>query len=224
MVLSSLGMKLSTSKTKLQVDPILASIKPDKIEELFIPEKEISLSKKLVRIYTASTKHPNSGMITRQLRQFFTAVNKVERLEAYDDPEVMISVALNIALKSPKSYQWSMAIISNLLAFLPHKIQVDLIKAIKTKFDIVPNTGLLDIWLQRVSHKIDRKIIYKEALTTLMGHRTYPGNIFWNSSWLNTELQDIMDTSIIDKAAVRVMPKTITMSEVDLFVQNQHSL
>lgn len=68
--LSGLGLKLNTSKTKINQDPILASVKEDKIDELFIPQKQKNLTKWMLQIYATTSKHPNSGKTVRQLKVF----------------------------------------------------------------------------------------------------------------------------------------------------------
>jgi len=224
-VLSSLGMKLNTQKTKQQIDPILASVKADKIEELFIPRNTMTMSKWLLQIYAATVKYPNSGTVTRQLNRFYKEIEKTKKIGKYDNTEVMISIVVNIALKSPKSYQWAMAIISKLIDFCEPSEKIRVINQIRQKFERIPNTGLLDIWLQRISYKIDPSIQYKEPLTFLISNTPYPGNIIWKSSWISQKMQDIVvDTPIIDSEVINAMPEVIAVAEVALFQQNSPSL
>ena len=49
--LAELGLKINTSKTKINHDPILASFKEDKIDELFVHKKTENYAKWLVQIY-----------------------------------------------------------------------------------------------------------------------------------------------------------------------------
>lgn len=224
-VLSSLGMKLNTQKTKMLSDPILASVKDDKLDELFIPRNPMTMSKWLLQIYTSTSKYPNSGSVIRQLNKFYNAIEKAKKVGKYDDLGVMISLAVNIAIKSPKSYQWSMAIISKLIDLSEDSEKIKIINAIRDKFAHIPNTGLLDIWLQRVSYKIDPTIQYIEILSSLIGGAYYPSNIIWKSSWLRDSLKDIvLDTPIIDKETLKIMPNIISTAEVALFEQNAPSL
>ncbi|MEO6109629.1 MAG: RNA-directed DNA polymerase [Candidatus Saccharimonadales bacterium] len=218
-VLSGLGMKLNTSKTKQQSDPITAAIKPDKLYELFNPKDLNNKAKWLLMIYTASTHYPNSGMVKRQLNRFVKTIQTIQKLNSYEDPEVMISIVVNLAIKNPHTYQISMAAISKLLEFCKKGRQVALVKEIRTKFERVPNSGLLDVWLQRISHKIDKTITYDEKLTKLIGLRSNPGNILWNASWLETVMQDLLDIPITNRTTVQKMPTTIPILEVQLFKQ-----
>ncbi len=217
--LSKLGLKLNTQKTKQNHDPILASIKADKIDELFVPKNKMSLSKWLIQIYATSSAHPNSGKVARQLSGFYDAIRNLKKVnEQYDDLEVMISITTNLAIQNPKTYQWSMAILSKLIALLDKTKKNDIISAIQTKFERIPNTGLLDVWLQRLTYKIDNKIEYQEPLTRLVGASPYPGNIIWNSDWLKSDFEKIVtSTPIVSSMALEKMPKTIERPEVELF-------
>lgn len=218
-VLASLGMKLNTDKTKQRMDPILAAVKEDKLAELLVPRNKMSMQKWLLQIYTTAHLHPNSGKVSRMLTRYYDALNGTKKLGEFDNPKVMLSIAVNLALKNPKSYQWCMAVISKLLDFCEPADRVKLLADIRSKFDRIPNTGLLDVWLQRISYKIDPSIRYAEnRLTLLLSSVIYPGNIFWQSSWLKPDVANlVIDTPIIKRSVLNEMPATIDRAEVELF-------
>lgn len=217
--LSSLGLKLNTAKTKQKTDPILASVKEDKINELFIPKNKMGMQKWLLQIYSAADKNQNSGQVARLLTKYFDALDRSKKLSDFDNPLAMVSIAVNLALKNQKSYQWSMAIISKLLDFCDPKDRLNIIGDIRKKFDRLPNTGLLDIWLQRISYNTDPTISYGEdRLTLLVSTQPYPGNIFWISAWLKTDLQDIVSsTPVVSSEILHAIPDIIERAEVELF-------
>lgn len=217
-VLSKLGMKLNTQKTKLQTDIILASVKKDKINELFIPSNPISLSKRLLQIYAAAIEYPNSGLVIRQLNSFYRDLLKKKRLGKFDDYEAMIGIITNLAIKNPRTYSISMAIMSKLLGYLKMESQKkELIAKLRTKFARVPNTSLLDVWLQRVSYGIDPTIMYTEKLTQLIELQSNPGKILWESSWLNSEIKDSLKIPIINQNKLNRLPQVIPLKDVALF-------
>lgn len=216
-VLSALSMKLNTAKTKQQTDPVVASIKPDKLYELFVANNRMSLSKRLLQIYECSNQFPNSGLVTRQLNKFYRNVEKTSKLNKYDNPLVMVGIVVNLAIKNPKSYQWSVAILSHLLTFCKEDDIPQILTDIREKFESVPNTGLLDVWLQRISYKVDPSIKFSEMLT-LIASRDYMTNLIWKSSWLESGLRDIVaNTSIIEEQVMEQMTIKITPKEVALF-------
>lgn len=221
--LSDLGLKLNTSKTKESGDPILASIKEDKIDELFIPMKRNNYSKWIIQIYATLAKHPNTGKAARQLNTYHSTLFKHksngEKLRKFEKPEPMLSVIVNMAIKNPKYYNLCMAIMSLLIDYCAPSKRLTLINKVKKKFDAIPNTGILDIWLQRVAYKVNPNINYREKLTHLLqSSSTYPGNTFWNCNWLKPTMQDIViDTPIINEKRLADIGIVIDRTEVNAF-------
>lgn len=225
--LSHLGLKLNSAKTKTSNDPIIASIKNDKLDELFVPnikKEKDNFAKWLMQIYVTTLRHPNSGKTSRQLNIFHDELlqykNSGKSLRHYEKPEVMLSVIINIALKNPKYYNLCMAVVSILIDYLPEVRRGLIIDKIKRKFDNIPNTGILDIWLQRISHKVDSAISYDEPATTLLPPygKTSNNLLLWESTWLKDEMKDIISsTSVIDEEKLSAMNIVIDRSEVDIF-------
>ena len=93
------------------------------------------------------------------------------------------------------------------------------IKKIRNKFSKIPNTGFLDLWLQRLTYKIDPNIKYNEKLCTLVQQKKVD---IWNSTWIADKalLKIINDTSIIDIKKLNEMNIEIEEKEVDLFKFN----
>jgi len=215
-LLSEYGLKLNTSKTKIQSDPVFASVKADKIYELELPKNKVSLSKRLLFLYSIIDKHPNSGMSARLLDGYLKRLQAVKKIDEYDDVEAMISMTVNLATKNPRTHAVTMGILSHLLSFCTDDRKAQLIVQISAKFERVPNTGLLDIWLQRVTYKIDPTIQYDEKLTKVVTGEM--GNLFWRSGWLKDDLLAvIMKTSIIDKVKLAELSPTMSPEEVSLY-------
>jgi hypothetical protein len=214
-VLSSLGLKLNTQKTKLNNDPVLAAVKDDKIYELFIPDNKLSLSKKLYQIYAAALKFPNSGMIVRQMNKYFLIIENVKKIGKYDDLDLMISIVANIALRSPKTYPWTMAVLSKLIGLSSEEKRKSNIKKILYKFQRIPNTGLLDIWLQRITYETSSNYYFKEKLTEVVKGDV---NLIWNYDWLDKKIADIIaGIQIVNEAKLKDTKTEISKSEVALF-------
>jgi hypothetical protein len=217
-VIASLGMKLNTQKTKLQTDIVMASVKKDKIYELSMSKNKTTLSKDLLRIYAASSKFPNSGMIVRLLDNYYKVLRKRKRLGKFDNIEAMVGIATNIAVKNPRTYNLSTAILSKLLEFYKSKKQKkDLINKLQKKFLQVPNTSLFDVWLQRISYNIDPTIKYKEKLTKLDKLKKDAGNTLWESSWLKQNVRAELNTSVIDKNKLKCLSSIVSLKEIELF-------
>lgn len=222
--LSELGMHLNTSKTKETADAVLGSVKEDKIDELFVTPRDDNYSKWLLQIYATIQKHPNSGKVVRQLNLFHKQLcerhKQKEKLQSYEDAEVMLSIIVNIAVRNPKYYNWSVAIISILLDYLPRSKRKLFASKIVNRFKAVPNTGLLDIWLQRVTFPSDSQRRYNEAFCKLVTLKKYPGNDqIWSSDWIaELELKKIIrKTSIIDREELVRLEPVIGRDEIDRF-------
>lgn len=220
LALAELGLKLNTSKTRQNNDVIIGSVKPEKILDLRTPSNPTSVSKWLLRVYDLAIMYPNSGIVTRHLQKIYLYLEKDKKDR--HDLHVLISITVNLALKNPRTYPVTMAILSLLIKRLPDsKSKVDVILKIRKKFERIPNTGSLDIWLQRVSLKVDSSIEYSEKMTkymTLEGQNT--GNLIWDVSWLIPELADLLDTPIINWDIYHTMDDWISIEEFALFKPN----
>lgn len=198
---------------------MLASVKADKVAELFIPRNGVSMQKRLLQIYASAVQAPNSGYVARALTKYYDLIDKNKKLSDYDNPLSMLGIAVNLALKNQKSYQWCMAVVSKILDYCEPEDRLAIIEDVRRKFDRLPNTGLLDIWLQRISYKIDPTLEYAEnKLTLLVRKQTYPGNHFWQCSWLRSDIRDIvLNTPIVESTVLHTITKTIERTEVELF-------
>lgn len=216
-LLSEFGMKLNTNKTKVHSDPILASIKTDKMYELLLPKNSLSLSKKLLAIYGAVNQHCNSGMAARLLNDYLKIIEKTKRLGKFDDPVAMISIVVNIAIKNPRTHPHCMAIISHLLSHCPIETKAEILNDIIQKFSRIPNTGLLDIWLQRITYPLDPTYTFDERLTKIASG-DIATNLIWTSGWINGALLEIVSgTSIIDRTKLQAISPLVPATEVTLF-------
>jgi len=225
--LSDFGMHLNTAKTKESSDPVLASVKEDKIDELFVVPKEDNYAKWLLQIYATIDKHPNSGKAVRQLNYFhdrlYARHASKDKLKSYEKVEVMIAIVTNIAIRNPKYYNWSVAIISILLDLTAPSKRSSVTSSIVKKFESIPNTGLLDIWLQRATFPGQASRSYNERFCSLVTLGKYPGNnILWSLDWLSeANLKRIINkTPIIDRDELIKLEPVIDRKETDNF--NSH--
>jgi hypothetical protein len=169
-IMISLGLKLNAEKTNSTNDIVTGAIKKDKLycikNELSVTDRQkqttpddkqalirakatnYNFQKYLLIIYELSKEYPNSGSLNRALDIFYCRL-----LETKDFKEniPLISIASDIAYKNPSTYSYVAAIVSYLLSYITddsHK--KDPLKRIIKKFNNIPNTGYLMIWLQRI--------------------------------------------------------------------------
>ena len=213
-VMIDLGLKLKPEKTKASNNVIRSAIKDDKLDWLFRKAGDKLLHKQLLIIHDQNTRHPNSGSISRGLQDFDERLENVRKI---DFPLPLISIVVDIALRSPRTYPVSAAILSKLIDLLDNEDDKrDVIEKIRRKFSALPNTGHMEIWLQRFSIKFDRNIGYNEPLCNLV--RQEPASI-WNNDWIDlSTLEKITDPrKIIDKDELERVGPVIPNKEVRLF-------
>lgn len=208
-----LGLKLNSQKTISFNDIISSSIKPDKIYWNSTKQGARDIQKHLLLIHSLSTKFPNSGSLSTALNKFFNRIKKKKKL---NNPFPIISILVDIMVKNPRIYPIATAILSKLLTTLdnPSKRE-EIIDSILTKFEDIPNTAHIKIWLQRLTLKANRNKSYDEPLCHKVNNDTKE---IWNSNWLCESFKNLINTtSIIDQKVIDEMPIIITKEEVELF-------
>ena len=114
-VMIDLGLKLKPEKTRASSEVIHSSIKEDKLDWLFRRTGDKSLNKHLLIIHDQNMRYPNSGSVSRALQDFDERLENTRRMES---PLPLISILVDIALRSPRTYPVSAAILSKLIYFL----------------------------------------------------------------------------------------------------------
>ena len=214
-VLSEMGMRLNAEKTKYSDDVIFGSIKPDKLFWITHGNVKRNLEKNLLVIYDLSSKYPNSGTLMKELNRFYERIEERKKLENLD---ILIGISINIAFKNPRTYPVVSAILSKLLELSEDSVRI--IEKIRKRFAKLPNTEYLDLWLQRITLKIDDNFSYQGKLC----ERVEDKNVeIWCSDWLNDDFKKIISSgSIIDQKKIDEMQPIIESEEVAVFKQNNY--
>jgi len=213
-VLIALGLKLNTGKTTGSLQVVASSIKADKLAWLRGRQGDTNLQKHLLVIHAHGVNFPNAGSLTVALTHFHERLTTVKQIQ---NPRVLISIAVDIAYSSPRTFPVCAAIISKLLSALASKVErVEVIKNIYRKLSQLPNTGHMEVWLQRISHSYEPKLGYKEPLCDLVKGRRVS---VWNNDWITTaSLKTALDSSqIVSKPKLRSLKPVIKPPEIALF-------
>ncbi|STX50916.1 Reverse transcriptase (RNA-dependent DNA polymerase) [Legionella busanensis] len=217
-VLSNLSLKLNPGKTSVSYDIITESIKSDKLFWMNSKHYDKNLQKHLLIIHSLSKKFPNSGSLITALKQYYERLFKIKI--GLGNVKVLLGITVDIAQKNPRSYPECAAIISCLISNIKYKKQKsELINKIHRKFEMTPNTGHLEIWLQRVSLRFYKEFKYEESICKkVMGKKI---NI-WNCDWLSTKLSRLINEfDIVDQEVLNNLPDIIRANEVELFHTRQ---
>jgi RNA-directed DNA polymerase len=216
--LTDLGLKLNPAKTKSSSDIVKSSIKADK--QAWFTRKQVgrNLQKQLLIIHDHSLQHSNSGSLQVALNDFHKKILGIKRLT--EAPKPLIAIIVDIAYRNPRTYPICSAILSKLLTFLNSPTEkLDLANKICNKFSQIPNTGLMEIWLQRVTLPLDKNFPYEEPLCKLIAGEKIQ---LWNNDWISSaELKSAVDASLAVNTKIRDnLPVVLSSEEADLFMSN----
>ena len=213
-VLSDLGLKLNSSKTTLDSDVISGSVKADKRQQIRTRMYDKNLQKHLLIIHQHAKDFPNSGSLATTLTGFYRRLSKISKLTS--SVNVLLSIATDIAFHNPRCYPHIAAIISKLLVFVDEDERVGVANRIRAKFERLPNTGYMQIWLQRATIAHKDEIEFHDPLCRLVAGDSVQ---IWDSSWIDsTQLKaKLKAEEALDKKELREIVPVIPVAEVDLF-------
>ena len=214
-VLAAYGLKLNSSKTSVSDNVVKDSLKPDKLFSLMQARSARNIQKRLLQIHSLAEEYPDSGSLHAELKRFYDKIvsNKLGKVNL----DVLISIAVDILFKNPKIIPLGSAVLSKLVDGLPTEEQKAVkIERIQKKFSKIPNTGLVEVWLQRISLSVDSNISYNESLCSVVIGENVE---LWNSDWVgNAAFKTLIQSQfIIDEEKLKTMEPVIDASEVDLF-------
>jgi hypothetical protein len=129
----------------------------------------------------------------------------------------LISIVTDIAFRNPRSYAIASAILSKFISFIKGKDQkIAIINRIKKRFEQIPNTGNLQIWLQRITITFDKSYVYDEPLCKIAAGEAIS---IWQVDWLSQKFGKLIrPETIIDKTKLRSLPSVISHEEVEVFM------
>lgn len=204
-VLSSLNFKINTVKTKISSNVISESIKDDKIYCIENSITSQKLENKLIIIRNIGIKYPNSGSLYKLLIDIYK--NEIINYKSKINNLVQcVSIIVDIMYNNPRTYNICVAILSKFLEPLSSSSRLKIVDDIIIKFQNIPNTDYLNIWLQRLTI-VDRK---NKKYNTPLCQKIYKKNKLWESKWTNLNIDEsvIIDTDVIDKIAY-VIPENV---------------
>ena len=218
-VLIGLGLKLNTSKTTEEQHVIRSSLKPDKLAWIQKRQSDCNLQKHLLLIHAHGFEYPNAGSLVIALTQFYKRLRNLSRVQ---NPSVLISIAVDIANNSPRIFPVCAAIVSSLLRFIRTDAdRLHILHAVHGKMSKLPNTGLMEVWLQRIGHFYGFQPNYSEALCKIMVQKE---TVLWNNDWItDKKLKNAITAAhIFNKTAFEAMKPVVAPSEVEIFAREKY--
>lgn len=198
-VLYAWNMKMNTAKTSDTSDIVASSIKPEKMEEIYTAPIRHAYQKAAMRIYMLSKKHPNSGLVAKNLTDFFDSIQKVKK-PRHLDYEVVVAIVTMIAYYSPKYMPQVASIISMLIEKSGESLNRKVvISKIVSKFNDIPNTDFIDVWLQRITDTENIRSHSFESSLTKVAVGKGDNSLLWNSDWLPKTDRELITNALVSK-------------------------
>lgn len=221
LVLAELGMHLNSAKTHISTDLILGSLKPDKLAWLSLEKsfESLILEKQLLLVYKHASQYPNCGSIMKPLTTLHQSF-EARRCSTPEQQKACIAIVIELAYRNPRVYQICMALIAKLLLPLTLQARKQIADEILARFEALPNTNYLQVWLQRIMFPCNIQCRYSEEICKLISGSSVS---IWNHDWLakHTPLLNTMrNTCIIDDEKIKTLTPTMTEEEVNLFIRN----
>ena len=145
------------------------------------------------------------------MRDFLKVAKESKRKDG--NVETLISITTEIAYRNPRVVPIAIGIISYLLKQIDSRREKKKItKRVYDKFQQIPNSDLLNIWLQRLTVKIDSSLTYEELICKKVLDKNEQ---IWNVDWLNDTLKNKIETTpIIIESKVKTLKAVISKSEL----------
>lgn len=206
-VLQDLNFNINAKKTFLSTNIVRDTIKPDKYWWNTMKQYENNLQKQLLIIHSLSLQQPNSGSLEKALHKFHNAINpeKVFKEHTY---KVLVSILIDIAYNNPRSYRSVCYCIGKIMLNVPDKREkLKIYESIENKFKRIPNAGYMQVWIQRMTLKLDDSAEYDEKLCKLVTGEDNAS--IWNSKWVkNKKISKMLENNnVINKEIIANMPE-----------------
>lgn len=235
-ILADLNFQLNSTKTRLTEEIIENAIKKDKLAYIEnVPIYRVtrtgdttegdkiesafdSYQKELYYMLAFSKQYPNSSALRRMLQLFNLRIQK-EKSETIHHPEILIAICTEIGYQNPRYCQNAIAIISYLVTIIddPEKRR-EIIESVREKLARLPNIGMIQVWLQRMTYQADIEDLqcpYEEMLCKLVMEEDVK---LWNFDWLLDKLcVDFPWREIVNQEELDKLTPVISQEEVDYF-------
>lgn len=213
-ILIEFGMRLNAQKTIVSNNVLANSIKADKLYWILAKRGSKNIQEHLLLIHKLSEEYSNSGSLSKALNKFYNRINRIT--ETTQNIRVLTSILVDIMYKNPRTYPIASAILSKLLSLLfDDNEKNEILDLICRRFEKIPNTGHIQIWLQRLTIKLDRERDCAERLCRKVNDDTI---LIWNSDWIEQSLKTLIETTpIVDESIIADIDVVIDGDEVRLF-------
>lgn len=206
---SALGMKFGARKTGSSRDIIMHSLKADRIDTLC---QSISHSNEydLMGILALSQRFPNSGGVVNSLIDYLARHEEITDIRGRK--EINVAILAEIMRCNPRTYPVGAAIMSRMLGSKDDCDSFRIFTKFLKKFKSIPNSGHLELWLQRVCLGRNWGITYDEPLCKVVAGEL---TTIWKCDWLKNGIKKrIHRHSVVNTDVLRNSPTQIAVEEI----------
>ena len=216
--LQQVQLELRLDKTSISSDVVLAAVREDKRawldgdfdRRLATPAE--SLMNALVRLQNFSRRHPNSGMLKKGMSVLRKRLGTMPKPR---QPLALASVLTDIAVRNPKVYPAAASLLSELIATID--VESERMRAVEMIVESTtnaPNTGRLELWLQRIGYFRELSGSFNEALCQLVAGKMKRS--LWDNSWLcGDHARVVAECEIVSWDRLQDAPDMLTDEEWD---------
>lgn len=214
-VLIDLGLKLNATKTTDAKTVVGSSVKRDKLVWLRGKQRDRNLQKHLLLIHSHGLDYPNGGSLVGPLQEFY---RRIEGLKTVKNATQLMSIAIDIGCISPRCFPACAAISSKLLSLLKKDERPRALERVRQRLRRLPNSGHLEVWLQRISLAVDPKVSYGEKLCKLVAGEDVE---IWSTSWIGDgDLKKAADPKgAVNQAMLKKLRPVMRRREFDVFAE-----
>ena len=219
--LQRIQLELRLDKTSISEDVVKSAVREDKrawIDGDFdrrLGSSSESPLNALVRLSEFSDRYPNSGMLKRGMS---ILRGRFKDMRAPRLPMPLVSMLTDVAVRNPKVYPAAASLLSELIETVDNEGErmraVDMIVRSTTN---APNTGRLELWLQRIGYFREMSGEFEETLCQVVAGNYE--NSLWNNSWLINDhihhAQVVGDCKIVNWDRLQESPAMLTEDEWD---------
>ena len=217
-VLMDLGLRLNASKTARAANLVLESVKPAKLESYArlkpLIKNSSMLRNELLFILDKGQHFPDPGFCKSSLSYL---IKHTKWRQIVGNEIEIIAIATNIAFHKPDCFAFVATIISH-LDLADSGVRAQVFADIREKISLLPNSGFLEVWLQRIAAPHGLAINYTEDLCEMMtgapGSNIFPEDWKVGSSLENVGISyDFFDTKVFNRMKVTVSNREVLIFE-----------
>ena len=214
--LTEFNLMLNLKKTQITHDVILSSVKPEKIRLWELMKNYPNLQKEILVMYKFSKEYPNSGALQTWLTDLYKKVRDGEGLGENENIETILTLIFKLMLENQSTAPHCCAIISLIWQDLSRKEKREWINRIKKEIENMPSKGILEVWLQRLSITVDKRIKFDSPLCKCVQNNEIK---LWNLDWLEDKdiKQTVLNSPIIDHELISKPTPIIEEKEFSTF-------